>query len=282
MSPFLSVSGTFTGQAVGGGAPIGSEDNPITTGPAQAYTDGNLVSGTTYYWANVGSATEASPKQYEFVRHDSKSWVKITDTDFSNNTAGTANTNFTFTSNGLNSTITGWKLNNGNWYWCAIPDGRDREGWSNWNLGSIPVRYWRCTMYWSPMSGGSTIPGGHPDNDNHDSFLSNDTNFDNRYTPGSGNKSYHRFGIGGVQHQAQSELGFSGERSTIKTNIYTGDKSANYASGVSRVGSGATGYWDLGTTSGNRLFRISSGDESGAPPNEQHAWCPHEMWLSDG
>ena len=282
MSPFLSVSSTFTGHTGGGAGPLGTETNPITTGPAQAYTDGNLVSGQLYYWANVGNATEAAPKQYEFVRYDNKSWVKIEDTNFSNSTAGTTNTNFTFTSDGLNSSITGWKVNSGNWYWCAIPDARDKEGWSNWNLGSIPVRYWKCTMYWSPMSGGSTIPGGHPDNDNHDSFKSNDTNFNNRYTPGSGNRSYHRFGIGNVQHQAQDELGFSGERSTIMYNIYNGSKTSNYASGVSRIGSGSGGYWDLGSTSGNRLFRISSGDESGAPGSEQHAWCPHAMWLSDG
>ena len=79
------------------------------------------------------------------------------------------------------------------------------------------------------------LNSGHPDNDNHDSFKTNDTNFNNRYTPGSGNKSYHRFIHKvnfNVQHQAQDELGFAGERSTIMANIYTGNKTGNYASGV--------------------------------------------------
>ena len=42
------------------------------------------------------------------------------------------------------------------------------------------------------------------------------------------------------------------------------------------------GYWDLGSSSSNRIFRTSAGDESGAGGSEQHVWCPHEMWLSNG
>ena len=262
--------------------PLGDQGNPITTGPAQAYIDGNLVDGNTYWWANVGNATVNSPKQYQFARHDSKSWVKITDVDFSSQANGNQNSNFNFTSAGLNSSITGWQNLNGDWYWCAIPSSRDTEGWNNWDLGSISFRYWRCTMYWAPMSGGSSIPGGHPDNEHSDNFATNDPEFDTRQTSGSGNKSFHRFGIGNVQHQAWDELGFTGQRTSVKTNIYTGDKSGNYVSGVSRIGSGSSGYWDLGSNSANRIFRTSSGDESGAGGEEQHAWCPHEMWLSDG
>ena len=269
-------------QEGGWNIPPGTQSNPITTGPAQAYIDGNLSDGNTYWWANVGNATVNAPKQYQFVRHDGKSWVKITDADFSGGTAGTGQPNFNYTGQGVAGSPTGWKQHNGDWYWCCIPTSRDNEGWNDWNLGSIPFRYWRCTMYWAPLSSGSNINSGHPDNDNHDSFKTNDTNFNNRYTPGSGNKSYHRFGIANVQHQAQDELGFAGERSSIMTNIYTGNKTGNYASGVSLIGSGAGGYWDLGSTSGSRTFRFTSGDESGAGGSEQHAWCPHEMWLSDG
>lgn len=263
-------------------AALGTIDNPIVTGPSAFYTTGAALHGETYYWANVGSATQASPKQYEFVRHDNKSWVKITDTNFSSGTNGNQNSNFNFTSAGLDSSITGWQNLNGDWYWCSIPSTRDTEGWNNWDLGSISFRYWRCTMYWAPMSGGNSIPGGHPDNEDSDNFSTNDPEFDTRQTPGSGNKSFHRFGIGNVQHQAFDELGFSSQRTTVKTDIYTGDKSGNYVSGISRVGTGANGYWDLGSNSANRIFRTSSGDESGAGGDEQHAWCPHEMWLSDG
>ena len=262
--------------------PLGDQYNPITTGPAEAWATGELTSGTTYYWANVGNATVNAPKQYEFVRHDNKSWVKITDTDFSNGTAGTANTNFTYSSDGMTSSPAGWAQYDGNWYWLTIPSSRDTEGWNNWDLGSIPVRYFRATMYWAPMSSGNTIPSGHPDNDNPGSFLQNDTDFNSRSHGGGTNVSWHRFGIANVQHQGHSELGFTGERQSVMTNIYTGDKSAQFSSGVSRIGSGATGYWDLGSSSSNRIFRTSAGDESGAGGSEQHAWCPHEMWLSNG
>ena len=262
--------------------PLGSQGNPINTGPAEAWATGELTSGSTYYWANVGNATVYAPKQYEFIRHDNKSWVKITDADFSGGTAGTSQPNFNYTADGMTSSPAGWAQHNGNWYWRTIPASRDTEGWNNWDLGSIPVRYFRATMYWAPMSGSSQIPGGHPDNDNPGSFLSNDTDFNSRSYGGGNNVSWMRFGIGGVQHQAHSELGWTNERQTVKTNIYTGDKSGNYASGVSRIGSGATGYWDLGSSSSNRIFRTSAGDESGAGGSEQHAWCPHEMWLSNG
>ena len=262
--------------------PLGDQYNPINTGPAEAWATGELVDGNTYYWANVGSATVNSPKQYQFVRHDSKSWVKITDTDFSNGTATTANNTFNYTSDGCTQGPVGWVQHNGNWYWLTLPASRDTEGWNNWDLGSIPVRYFRATMYWAPMSGGNNINSGHPDNDNPFSFLQNDTDFNARSYGGGSNVSWHRFGIGGVQHQAHSELGFTGERQSIMTNIYTGSKSSNYASGVSRIGSGAGGYWDLGSSSSNRIFRTSAGDESGAGGSEQHVWCPHEMWLSNG
>ena len=262
--------------------PLGDQYNPINTGPAEAWATGQLTSGTTYYWANVGTATVNAPKQYEFVRHDNKSWVKITDTDFSNGTASSANDNFNYNADGMTSSPAGWAQHNGDWYWLTIPSSRDTEGWNNWDLGSIPVRYFRATMYWAPMSAGNQIPSGHPDNDNPSSFRQNDPDFNSRSYGGGSNVSWMRFGIGGVQHQAHSDLGFSGERQSIMTNIYTGNKNTDYASGVSRIGSGATGYWDLGSSSSNRIFRTSAGDESGAGGSEQHAWCPHEMWLSNG
>lgn len=262
--------------------PLGDQYNPITTGPAEAWATGELVDGNTYYWANVGNATVHVPKQYQFVRHDNKSWVKITDVDFSNGTAGNANSNFDYSADGMNSSPHGWAQYDGNWYWLTIPASRDTEGWNNWDLGSISFRYWRCTMYWAPMASGNSIPNGHPDNDNPGSFRQNDPDFNSRSYGGGNNVSWHRFGIGGVQHQAHDELGFSGERQSVYGPIYTGNKSSNYASGVSRIGSGANGYWDLGSNAANRIFRTSAGDESGAGGSEQHAWCPHEMWLSNG
>jgi len=287
--PQSAVTGRYTisdqyymRQEGGWTIPYGAQDNPITTGPAEAWATGELTSGTTYYWANVGNATVNAPKQYEFVRHDNKSWVKITDTDFSNGTTGNQNANFNYTSDGMTGSPSGWAQHNGDWYWLTIPASRDTEGWNNWDLGSISFRYWRCTMYWAPMASGNSIPNGHPDNDNPGSFLQNDTDFNSRSHGGGSNVSWHRFGIANVQHQGYSELGFTSERQTIMTNIYTGSKSSNYASGVSRIGSGSTGYWDLGGNAANRIFRTSAGDESGAGGSEQHAWCPHEMWLSNG
>ena len=263
--------------------PYGSQSNPITTGPAAAFATGALQSGVRYYWTNIGNATANSPKEYEFVRHDNKSWVKITDVDFSGDTAGTGQPNFNYSSTGVASSPTGWKLHSGNWYWCAIPTSRDTEGWNDWDLGSISFRYWRCTVHWAPMNNnGGNLNAGHPDNDNPGSYRQNDTNFNSRSYGGGSNVSWHRFGIANVQHCAHSDLGFTGERQSVMTNIYVGSKSSEYATGVSRIGSGAGGYWDLGGNAANRIFRVSSGDESGAGGDEQHAWCPHEMWLSDG
>lgn len=262
--------------------PPGDQANPITTGPSDFWASGYAVDGNSYWWANVGSATVHAPKQYEFVRHDSKSWVKITDEDFSSATESNVNSNFNYTGTGMASNPYGWKQYDNKWYWCAIPASRDTEGWNDWDLGSISFRYWRATMYWIPMSSGNSIPSGHPDNDNPGNFRAQDSDFNSRSYGGGSNISWHRFGIGNVQHMAHSDLGFSGERTSVKGNIYTGDKSGEYASGVSRIGSGATGYWDLGSNSANRIFRTSAGDESGAGGSEQHAWSPHEMWLSDG
>ena len=166
---------------------------------------------------------------------------------------------------------------------CTLdPNSADYEVWNNFTISDMSIRYVRGTVYWAPVGGNTVLNGGHPDNNQYNDFRNNDPDYNNLDDGGAGgNKSWHRFGVAGQFQLAYDELGWANQRSTVSS-IYIGRKTGYFAGNVSRnnQGNDENSFIDMGESSSGRVFRWSSGNEGGAPPNERFAWSPYDIWLS--
>lgn len=176
-------------------------------------------------------------------------------------------------------TWAGWSNYNGREYLRSYPNSNDYEVWNNFSLGNFAFRYIGGEVTWASMSG-TTVGSGHPDNQQYDNYRDNDTDYNSLgYNgQGGGNKSWWRFGVGGVFQLAWTELGPDGEMRDTYSTVTIGNKTGNFPSGISRV-TGAMNYIDMGSKR-TAPIRFSTFSESGAPPAERIAWSPYQIYVS--
>ena len=260
-----------------GGSNLGTQGNPASHPDALAAA--NKPSGT--YWITIGGAA----REMEYVKAGigGLNWVRCR--AISSGNAGTdgfwENLGYTTQSNS-GVTNQGWQTHDSKRYFLSYPNTADYEVWNNFTISDMPIRYVRGTVYWAPVGGNTVLNGGHPDNNQYNDFRNNDPDYNNLDDGGTGgNKSWHRFGVAGQFQLAYDELGWTGQTSQIWS-IALGQKTGYFAGNVSRnnQGNNTDSFIDMGESSSGRVFRWSSGSESGAPPNERFAWSPYDIWLS--
>jgi len=258
-------------------ATLGTQSNPASHPDALA--SANKASGT--YWFTIGGAV----REMEYVKAGvgGLNWVRCR--AISSGNTGTngfwESLGYTTQSN-VGVTNQGWQTHDSKRYFLSYPNSNDYEVWNNFTISDMSIRYVRGQIYWAPVGGNTVLNGGHPDNNQYNDFRNNDPDYNNLDDGGvGGNKSWHRFGVAGQFQLTYDELGWTGERSVV-TSIYYGQKNGYFAGNVSRnnQGNNSQSYIDMGESSSGRVFRWSSGSESGAPPNERFAWSPYDIWLS--
>lgn len=245
-------------------------DHPDNLAALGISTDGT-------FWISGNNSQTGSAAQYSVAfNRGGRNWIYL-------NAAYFESLGFTTQSNSGVSNY-GWATGNGRRYFRTTPNSTDYECWNNFDLGGFNFRYIAGTVGWVSMNG-STLGSGHPDNELYDDYRANDTDYNalGYNGEGSGNRSWHRFGIAGQFQLAYDELGFTSERASEVYPIYIGQKTSYFKSGVSRVNTGSndTSYIDMGQHDTNRILRFSTGNESGAGNGpERYAWHPGQIYIS--
>ena len=274
----------------------GSSSARAADHPDQIYNTGG-TSGSSYYFNVLGGTS-----QKEFSRIGDSNFLALTYSDFESigyTVSGSGGSNHGWFSMSAGGDASSDGI--GSVRWFSSSGSQDYEIWNTFSTfqfnGTSGFQKYAGTVYVASGISSGTHASYHPDFGGYDGYITGDPDYNSQgyNSQGSGNKSWWRWGIAGRAQIAATDgtasdefgpstaspSGGSSKRSIVGYKRQNATTAAAFASPASVYDGGTDGssYIDLGVR-GNHQFRFSTGNESGAPPNERYCWTPYKIYIS--